>query len=564
MECYDLLIIGGGINGTAIAAEAAARGLSVLLVEQGDLGGGTSAASSKLIHGGLRYLQYGELGLVREALRDRERLLRHRPHLVRPIELLIPVHEGGPVPPWKLEAGLRLYDALAGASHLPRHRHLSRKETLGREPHLEPAGLQGGFLYPDAQALFPERLCVELAQEAAAAGAVIRTHTPVVAFRREHGRVVGALLGEGQSAFGVRRSAFGSTGESPELGMDAPSSRPGPNAERRTPTADCEAIAARLTINAAGPWVDVVRRLLADPARPLLGGTKGSHLVIPPPPAGPRGPLYAPARSDGRPFFILPWRELLLIGTTDMRYEGDPAQVRTTPDEIDYLLAETAALFPIAHFAREQISYTYSGVRPLPQSEVPAARITRRHQVVDHAGEGAPGLWSIVGGKLTTHPSLAAQTVDRALAWLRRPPTRVRTQSAALDLPALRRSVAAQAVGTGLDAAQVEHLVTLYGPRAGEVVERVRREPALAERLCPHNPDVASQVVHAVECEWAESLADLLLRRTGIGGSACLGLDCAERAADQMARAAGWNADRRAAEVAAYRELIACRYRSGL
>src|SRR5947209_818468 len=158
MDTYDLLVIGGGINGTAIAADAAARGLSVLLVEKIDLGSGTSAASSKLIHGGLRYLQYGEVGLVRESLRDREALLQKRPHLVRPIELLIPVRSGDSMPPWKLEVGLFLYDRLAGASRLPRHRRLSRKETLQREPDLEAAGLIGGVVYPDAQGVYPEGL----------------------------------------------------------------------------------------------------------------------------------------------------------------------------------------------------------------------------------------------------------------------------------------------------------------------------------------------------------------------------------------------------------------------
>src|SRR5438094_183721 len=194
MNGYDLLIIGGGINGTAIAADAAARGLSVLLVEKGDLGSGTSSASSKLIHGGLRYLQYGELGLVREALHDRELLLRRRPHLVRPIELLIPVYEGGPLPSWKLEAGLLLYDRLAGKTRFPPHRRLSREDTLRREPDLEARGLRGSFVYPDAQVVYPERLCVELAREAARNGAVVRTYTAVVGLRREGGRVVGARL----------------------------------------------------------------------------------------------------------------------------------------------------------------------------------------------------------------------------------------------------------------------------------------------------------------------------------------------------------------------------------
>src|SRR5438445_793706 len=339
MDTYDLLVIGGGINGTAIAADAAARGLSVLLVEKGDLGSGTSAASSKLIHGGLRYLQYGEVGLVREALHDREALLRKRPHLVRPIELLIPLRAGGLVPPWKLELGLMLYDRLAGASCLPRHRRLARAETLEREPDLAPEGLEGGFVYADAQVVFPERLCVELAREAAEAGAVIRTYTEVTGLRREGARVVGAFLD------------------------------------------DREAVAARLVVNAAGPWVDAVRRLTGAPLRPLLGCTKGSHLVLRPP-AGyprsgcwPRGPLYAAARSDGRPFFVLPWREMLLVGTTDIRYEGDPAAVVADPAEVAYLLEETAALFPRAPISEEAVLYTYAGLRPLPTRE----RVPGRH-----------------------------------------------------------------------------------------------------------------------------------------------------------------------------------------
>ena len=185
---------------------------------------------------------------------------------------------------------------------------------------------------------------------------------------------------------------------------------------------------------------------------------------------------------------------------------------------------------------------------------------------MNHAPEGAPGLWSIVGGKLTTHRTLAEQTVDRALAWLRR--GRHRPAGAAaletLDLPALRRSAAEAAAGLPLEAAQVEYLVTLYGARAGEVLERARRDPALAARICPGNPDTGAQVEIAVEREWAVTLADLLLRRTGIGTSPCLGLDCAERAAHLMARAAGWSEARRAAEVAAYRQLIQQRYRAGL
>jgi glycerol-3-phosphate dehydrogenase len=533
MVSVDLLVIGGGINGTAIAAAAARRGLSVLLVEKGDLGSGTSAASSKLIHGGLRYLQYGEFGLVRESLRDRELLLRTRPHLVRPIELLIPVRVGDPVPAWKLEAGLFLYDRLAASRQLPFHRRLSREETLAREPHLEPVALRGGFVYPDAQIVYPERLCVELAREAAEAGAIIRTYTELIGIRRQEGRVVGASLGL------------------PET--DHP-----------------EPIAARLTVNAAGPWVDAVCQLLGEPRAPLLGGTKGSHLVARRPAAGPRGPLYAAAESDGRPFFVLPWREMLLIGTTDMRYQGDPSEAAVETFEIEYLLRETATLFPSAQLTEDEIIYTYAGVRPLPASRSAAARITRRHQIVDHGVEGAAGFWSIVGGKLTTHPTLAEQVVDRAIRWLGEPtgkacsgPRSFAVSTEGSDVETFRRSADSQAAGLGLEARQIEYLAGLYGPRAGAVIDRVRRNRALSEQICPRNPDIAAQVEEAVEREWAVTLADFLLRRTGIGSSPCLGLDCAQRAAQMMGRAAGWDESRQAREIGEYQALIERRCRIG-
>jgi glycerol-3-phosphate dehydrogenase len=564
MNTFDLLVIGGGINGTAIAAAAAARGLSVLLVEKDDLGSGTSAASSKLIHGGLRYLQYGEVGLVRESLRDRERLLRERPHLVRPLELLIPVRDGDPIPPWKLEAGLFLYDRLAGASQLPRHRRLTRAAALEREPQLEPAGLQGGFIYPDAQIVYPERLCVELAREAADASAVIRTHVEVVGFRRDGARVVGAVL-RGADARRHQQNRESTVGDS------AGGSTPPPASD------DGETVAARLVVNAAGPWVDAVRSLLPEPRAPLLGGTKGSHLVLQRPIAGPCGALYAEARSDGRPFFILPWREMLLIGTTDMRYEGDPGAVAVEPSEIAYLLAETQALFPGAHLGEDEILYTYTGVRPLPASRTQrrtsagVARITRRHLVVDHSRDGAPGLWSIVGGKLTTHRTLAKQTVGRAVLWLARQqaagagePRQPPSEGSSWDLAALRETVGAAAEGLGLDRAQIAHMVGLYGPRAPAVLARVRADRRLGVRICPRNPDVAAQVEEAVEREWAATLGDLLLRRTGIGTSPCLGLDCVEQAARLMGRAAGWDEARQVREVGDYRRFIERCRRAGL
>jgi glycerol-3-phosphate dehydrogenase len=235
---YDVLVIGGGINGLGIASDAAQRGLSVLIVEKGDWGGGTTSASSRLIHGGLRYLQYGEIDLVRESLRERGILTRQRPHLVHPIQLLIPTFTGMPTPKWMVGAGLIMYDILARDPLFPRPSILSLAKTRQREPALSTQGLSGGYIYPDAQIEFPERICVELMQEARGAGADVRNHTQVTALTQDGKRVIGATI-------------------------------------RNTLTGQEEQVSAALTINASGPWLDVINRTLSQAPPRMIGGTWG-------------------------------------------------------------------------------------------------------------------------------------------------------------------------------------------------------------------------------------------------------------------------------------------------
>jgi glycerol-3-phosphate dehydrogenase len=477
----DLLVIGGGINGLGIAADASARGLSVLLVERHDFGAGTTSASSRLIHGGLRYLQYGELGLVRESLRERGLLVRRRPHLVRPIELLIPAYRGLPPPGWKVGAGLRLYDLLARDPLFPRPRRLSAAGAAEREPGLCREGLRAGFLYPDAQVEFPERLCVELARETADAGGELRTHTRVTGLRYEDGRVRGAAL----------RDEL--TGE------------------------EWEAEAA-VTVNAAGPWVDAVNRLLPEPPPRLIGGTWGTHLVLPPRPEGPRGPLYAAARKDGRPFFLLPWDGRLLVGTTDVPFEGDPDALRMAEWEPEYLLSETNRLFPGCRYRESDILFTTLGIRPLPASSRAAAAVTRRHFLVDHGRRhGIHGLASVVGGKLTTYRSLAETVVDWAVG-------ECQMSNVKCQMPMDRE---AGGVGEGQfaicnlqfsicnspEAPVSGRMARLYGPRCGEVLELAAAEPELARPLVAGSEAVAAEVVHAVRKEQARTVDDILRRR---------------------------------------------------
>jgi glycerol-3-phosphate dehydrogenase len=480
-EQYDLLVIGGGINGLGIAADAAARGLRVLIVERRDWGSGTSSASSRLIHGGLRYLQYGEIDLVRESLRERGILARQRPHLVHPIELLIPTYTGQPTPRWMIGVGLLMYDVLARDRLFARPSILSAAKTREQEPGLSGEGLTGGFIYPDGQIEFPERICVELMQEAKRAGGEARSHTSVVSLREESGRVVGAVL---------RDELTGAESE----------------------------VSATQTINAAGPWLDVINRTLHTPPPRMIGGTWGTHLILPMRPAGPQGPLYATAKKDGRPFFLLPWDGRLLVGTTDVKFTGDdPDALKMEEWEVSYLLEETNHLFPNAAYTEADVQATTVGIRPLPASgDKKAGAITRRHFLVDHAEKhGVAGLASIVGGKLTTYRSLAEEVVDWTLRALHRPPVPCPTAKLGDVTPVAKLADEASVAlaKLGLPAAHAPRLIALYGPAFQDVLRRVERDPTLGRPLGPGTPHLEAQVVHAVEAEGARTVEDVVRRR---------------------------------------------------
>lgn len=377
-SCYDVVIIGAGINGAGIARDAAMRGLRVLLIEKGEIGAGTTSASTRLIHGGLRYLEHFEFGLVYESLRERETLLRIAPELVRPLAMAVPIYKQSRRGWLTIRAGMILYDLLSWKKSLPGHRMLSRAETLERWPGLNPEGLVGSALYYDAQVEFPERLVLANVQSAREFGAEVLIHTRVTKI----------------TASGVE---FG-----------------GQFAE------------ASVIINAAGPWIDLVLKSVNSPR--LIGGTKGCHLVVPVFPEAPANAIYLEARSDGRPIFIIPWNKLYLIGTTDVRFEGDPDEVRCEDWEIDYLLSETNLALPSAKLTRDSILQTYSGVRPLPYKSS-----TRRHFIREHPQ--LPNLLSIVGGKLTTYRSLSEECVDLIFRKLGKnpPPCRTATEILTAD-----------------------------------------------------------------------------------------------------------------------------------
>ena len=392
MVRFDVIVIGAGINGAGIARDAAMRGLKVLLIEKGEPGEGTTIASTRLIHGGLRYLEHFEFGLVHESLREREILLRIAPHLVKPLAITIPIYKQSKRGRLMIRTGMILYDLLSWGKSLPNHQMLSRAQTLQQLPGLNPDGLVGSALYYDAQVEFPERLVMENVRSAREFGAEVLTHTRVTKLAVYDGKIAGVEFGQNKFA------------------------------------------EAAVVINAAGPWIDFVLERIPVKSPKLIGGTKGSHIVVAPFPGAPANALYVEARSDARPIFIIPWNKLYLIGTTDVRFEGDPDEVRCEPWEIEYLLSETNLALPAAHLTCESILHTYSGVRPLPlTSEKDEQSITRRHFIREHPR--LPNLLSIVGGKLTTYRSLAEECVDLIFKKLGKdsPPCRTATEVLSAD-----------------------------------------------------------------------------------------------------------------------------------
>ncbi|MBW7930924.1 MAG: glycerol-3-phosphate dehydrogenase [Gammaproteobacteria bacterium] len=513
---FDVIVIGGGINGAGIARDAALRGMRVCLLEQDDLCHATSRWCSRLIHGGLRYLEFGELGLVRESLHERETLLRTAPHLVHPLPLLIPLFAGARRGRLTVRAGMWLYDLLSAGKSLPRHRMLDAAGARAAMPGLAGDGLRGAARYHDAQVVFPERLVLENLLAAAQAGADIRLHARVERVLVADGRVGGVVVRDHQGS--------------------------------------SDTVSAPLVVNAAGPWVDQLLETLDEPPRRhFIGGAKGTHIVVDRLPGLGDSACYAEAAADGRPFFIIPWNGMTLVGTTDIAFSGDPATVASDPAEIDYLLAEAGRLFPQADWSRQAVHYSYVGVRPLPAaSGRDQAAITRRHSVRHHRRE-ALGLYSVIGGKLTTYRSLAEEVVDRLARRLGRELARCST--AGSPLPGATHDplplAADLSLRCGLDPAIATRLVGLYGGRAAGIGELVMHERGLATPL-GNSGAIAAELVFAFEAEMAGSLADCLMRRTMLGLAPDRGAGVLEDALAVCAASLGWDGARRAAERAGF------------
>jgi glycerol-3-phosphate dehydrogenase len=519
----DLLIIGGGITGAGIARDAAMRGLSTILVEQRDLGSGTSSHSSRLVHGGLRYLEQGHLGLVAEAARERATLLATASHLVWPLEFVFPIHSGDRLKLWKLAAGVWLYDLLSAFRKTRRHRILGKRAVLEAEPMLREKGLRGGARYFDAQC-DDARLVLTTARSAIEHGAQVANYMPVRRLVIRDGRVAGAE---------VEDLATG------EMGI----------------------IEAAAVLNATGPWGDAVRQMEEPGVAPLLRTTRGVHIVVPRERVGHRHAITFLSPIDGRVMFVLPWGELSYIGTTDTDTSESPRDAKASDADILYLLRSVNARFPGAHLTPDDITVTWAGLRPLVRDHAgTASGNSREHVIVT----GRAGMITVAGGKLTTYRAMAASAVDhviRALpprrrgGWPRESGTARESLpgSEAPDLSGFRE----RALAVGLPADTAEHLLRLYGTESAGIINLGRTDRALYQRIHLRHPAIAAEVIHAARRELALTVEDVLVRRLHLYYELPdHGVAAAGRVAALLGRELGWDVERAAHEAARYVEWV--------
>lgn len=508
-ENFDLLVIGGGITGVAVARDAAMRGMRTALVEKEDFASGTSGRSSRLIHGGIRYLEYYQFKLVFQSCCERRVLRRMAPRLVRPLPFLYPLYRGQKPAPWKLRLGLTLYDALGLFRNVQRHVWLSSRAVQDREPVISQRDLLGAARFYDAQT-DDARLTLAIARSAHLHGAVVTNHVGAVDLMTTRGRVVGARVVDQQEGREIE-------------------------------------VRARVVVNATGVWGDQVLAMEDGSQDRTLLPTKGIHLVIHRERLCSRHAVVFDSPADGRHVFLIPWENFALIGTTDTGFSGSLDSPSATLGDVAYLLEAAEHAFPDAQLDEDDIISTFAGLRPLivqrGRNEEPGFGpsgstydVSREHQITISPA----GLITIIGGKLTTHRLMAEQAVDRVQERLASDggsgkQGTCRTQEP-LEYAEMRSPLPAEARGD-----VEEHLLDTYGGQAAWILAYAEENPLLAERIVPGLPYLMAEVVHAVRQEMAITLSDVLIRRTHvIYETPDGGLGRARTVAELMGSRLGW------------------------
>ena len=515
-KTFDLIVVGGGIIGACVARDAAIRGLKTLLLEKDDFASGTTSRSTRLIHGGFRYLQHFEFMLVREDLREREILLKIAPHLVYPLPFLIPITT--PIDHFLMAMGTLLYDILSYDKSVPGRKHYSRETTMKMEPNLKLAGLRGSDLYYDCQAWFAERLCLENIISAVNNNAVALNHAKVVGILKDSNAVRGVKV---QDML---------TGQETE-------------------------VASRMVVNAAGHWMDSLCAMVYGQPKRMVRRTKGIHLLTP---RLSNNALVFYAKSDGRLWFVIPWGKYSLLGTTDTDYSKDLEAVYAEKEDVDYIMKEAQRVFP--QLKMEDIFYTFAGLRSLPDSgDEKPSNVSRAHKTIDHKKtDGVKGFISVLGGKITGGRGIAEEITNLVCNKL---DFKAACKTATTLLPGA--SVLAQpemircALESKLDIETVNYLASIYGSRFTEVLEMAERGSRGKQPLCHHAQDIVAQIWYAVAEESAFTISDFILRRSGLGLAECQGLDAVEIVGKEMGRLLEWSPEEQQRQVTEYRNTAA-------
>ena len=536
-EEVDIAVVGGGITGAGIARDGARRGLRVALFEMDDLAYGTSSRSSKLIHGGLRYLETYEFSLVFESVSERRVLLDLAPHLVNPLAFLFPVYEGTKRSMLMIGAGMWLYEGLSLFRSPKRHQRLSPNEIAELEPILKQEGLEGAPIYYDCST-DDARLTLESALDAADHGAVIVTHAPVQGFTKdESGRVSGVT---------VKNARDGTVRD----------------------------VRAHVVINATGPWTDDTLAMSGSKASKVLRPTKGIHIVVDAEKLPIKHAVVCFHPTDDRALFALPWGERTYVGTTDTDYDGTPGEEHATSEDVDYLIEAANAHFPSYPLRRDDVIATWAGLRALIASEssrdeIAESKVSREHEVI----VGEDGLITIAGGKLTTYRKMAEEVMNTAVQLLRLsdqlPDKLTATDSDKAPLPGaigwpedddhekVAKKVSEVAQGRLSDKTCL-YLANAYGMRSIWIAERCTANPNLCEPIIEGRPEIMAQVDFGVDEELAASVSDIMIRRTQIFfRDFDQGLGAAEKVANRMASLIGWSDDERQRSLDAYRAEVA-------
>jgi glycerol-3-phosphate dehydrogenase len=526
-KSYDVIVIGGGITGAAVAWDASLRGISVALLEKDDFAHATSSATSKLIHGGLRYLKNFELGLVRESLSERRIMEVISPHFVRPIPFVIPLYGHGIESKLPFQAALSVYDLLAydkedlkdKDKRIKNHRMISGDQVKKLLPGVHTHGLNAGAIYYDCQLSSPERHVLDFIESAADYGADVANYAEVVDILKNRGAVVGVRIKD------------------------------------RTTGSEYD-IMGKVVVNVTGPWGDITLGMLhRKEVEKRLIRSKGIHLITRSLTTEYSAVLRTP---EGRHFFIIPWRGHSLIGTTDRLYKGDPDHFKVSEEDIQGLVDETNEVFPGAKLKRSDVLYFYGGLRPIVEkdTDIDVYDASRKYEIYDHEKDDkVKGIITVIGGKYTTSRNLARQVVDMIYGKLGKDPVECQTDTTPLYGGAtgpFRRYMDKEMRkhGRAYSADVIQNMIYEYGTEHGRVLAVAEKDESLKEKVTDGRPDIMAEIVYAVTDEMAFHLDDAVFRRTGMGTLGNPGDKALKKCADMMGKLLGWSEEQKKKEIA--------------